>query len=103
MKVTLHAEFNCFKEEGMGEDQTEGRIGHEACHYLSPGTYKYYFVVNGRRRSVATAVLCFSLVEYLKVDFLPVLFRRAIFYGISTFACFPSARCVTTLLLLLWP
>ncbi|CAN0192804.1 unnamed protein product, partial [Ectocarpus sp. 12 AP-2014] len=48
-QVTLHAEFNYFKEEGMGEDQTKGRIGHEACHYLSPGTYKYYFMVNGRR------------------------------------------------------
>ncbi|CAN0316784.1 unnamed protein product, partial [Ectocarpus sp. 13 AM-2016] len=48
-QVTLHAEFNCFKEEGMGEDQTKGRIGHEACHYLSPGTYKYYFMVDGRR------------------------------------------------------
>ena len=52
MKVTLHAEFNCFKEEGMGEDQTEGHIGHEACHFLSPGTYKYYFMVNGQRRLV---------------------------------------------------
>lgn len=51
-KVTLHAEFNCFKEEGMGEDQTEGQIGHEICHDLSPGTYKYYFMVNGRRRLV---------------------------------------------------
>ncbi|CAM9474289.1 unnamed protein product, partial [Ectocarpus fasciculatus] len=49
-QVTLHAEFNCFKEEGMGEDQTKGRIGHEACHQLSPGTYKYYFMVDGCRR-----------------------------------------------------
>ncbi|CAM9792086.1 unnamed protein product, partial [Ectocarpus sp. 8 AP-2014] len=48
-QVTLHAEFNCFKEEGMGEDQTKDRIGHEACHHLSPGTYKYYFMVDGRR------------------------------------------------------
>lgn len=34
----------------MGEDQTEGQIGHEASHSLSPGTYKYYFIVDGRRR-----------------------------------------------------
>lgn len=33
----------------MDEDQTKGRTGHEACHYLSPGTYKYYFMVDGRR------------------------------------------------------
>ncbi len=57
-KVTLHAEFNNFKEEGMGEDQTKGRIGHEAAHSLSPGTYKYYFVVNGLRRSVKLTLFC---------------------------------------------
>ncbi|CAM9590049.1 unnamed protein product, partial [Scytosiphon promiscuus] len=49
-QVTLHAEFNCFKEEGMGEDQTAGRIGHQITHFLSPGTYKYFFTVDGRRR-----------------------------------------------------
>ncbi|CAN0200521.1 unnamed protein product [Pylaiella littoralis] len=49
-QVSLHAEFNSYKKEGMGEDQTEGRIGHEASHSLSPGAYKYFFMVDGRRR-----------------------------------------------------
>ena len=67
--MTLRAEFNNYKEEGMGEDQTEGHIGHEASHSLSPGTYKYFFVVNGERRSVGRSIVrCFLLLRYCSCD-----------------------------------
>lgn len=49
-QVTLHGEFNRFADEGMREDQVQGRIGHSSTHSLSPGSYKYFFMVDGRRR-----------------------------------------------------
>lgn len=49
-QVTLHTEFNAFRAEGMGEDQSRENPGHEAVILLSPGTYKYYFTVDDRRR-----------------------------------------------------
>lgn len=83
--MTLHAEFNCFKEEGMGEDQTEGHIGHEACHYLSPGTYKYYFVVNGSRRLVVVLGAVYRCVEAVSPP------NSTHIQSTLKFDCFPSA------------
>lgn len=48
----LHGEFNQFEGQGMGEDQAQRRSVYETILLLSPGKYKYYFVVDGQRRSV---------------------------------------------------
>lgn len=45
----LHGEFNHFEGQGMEED---GPSVHETTLSLSPGKYKYYFVMGGQRRSV---------------------------------------------------
>ncbi|CAM9884733.1 unnamed protein product, partial [Discosporangium mesarthrocarpum] len=49
-RVTLHADFDYFKGEAMGEDQRAEQLAHEAIHFLPPGVYKYYFMVEGKRR-----------------------------------------------------
>lgn len=44
----------------MGEDQRPTKPGHEAVLWLSPGTYKYYFLVDGQRRYNFVSVSAFS-------------------------------------------
>ena len=43
----------------MGEDQVQGQIGHRTTHSLSRGTYKYFFMVDGRRRCERLPALLF--------------------------------------------
>lgn len=50
-KVMLHGEFNQFEGQGMEEDQAQRPSVHKTTLLLSPGKYKYYFAMDGHRRS----------------------------------------------------